>query len=127
MKWNIFLHTTPLINITKETHIQFCIRYSWQGFTQMHIIHAWSQKSKDTYYLQFFIQMSVWQPWMNCWPLQAKVKAGRQERDKETKRVSRHMEEKQTKAASEDKQRIALLVKRVKELENQVGKGTVGA
>ncbi|XP_052283631.1 restin homolog isoform X2 [Dreissena polymorpha] len=59
--------------------------------------------------------------------LEAKVKAGRHEKDLETKRVSKHMEEKQNKAASEDKQRIALLVKRVKELESAAGKGTGAA
>ena len=49
----------------------------------------------------------------------------RQDKEKESKRVSRHMEEKQQKATSEDKQRIAVLVKRVKELEAQTGKGVV--
>ena len=39
--------------------------------------------------------------------------------------MSRHLEEKQQKTASEDKQRIAMLVKRVKELESKAGKGTV--
>ena len=62
---------------------------------------------------------------MSQYPSQVKVKAGRHEKDKESKRVSRHMEEKQVKATTEDKQRIQLLVKRVKELENQLGKGTV--
>ncbi|XP_052794090.1 early endosome antigen 1-like isoform X2 [Mya arenaria] len=59
--------------------------------------------------------------------LEVKVKAGRHEKDKESKRVSRHMEEKQQKASTEDKQRIQLLVKRVKELENQLGKGVAVA
>ncbi|WAR00396.1 KN14I-like protein [Mya arenaria] len=59
--------------------------------------------------------------------LEVKVKAGRHEKDKESKRVSRHMEEKQQKASTEDKQRIQLLVKRVKELENQLGKGVAAA
>ena len=53
------------------------------------------------------------------------MKANRLEKDKETKKMSRHLEEKQQKTASEDKQRIAMLVKRVKELESKAGKGTV--
>jgi hypothetical protein len=39
--------------------------------------------------------------------------------------MSRHLEEKQQKTANEDKQRITMLVKRVKELESKAGKGTV--
>ena len=40
--------------------------------------------------------------------------------------MSRHMEEKENKRAQEDKQRINMLVKRVKELEAKAGKGLVG-
>ena len=40
--------------------------------------------------------------------------------------MSRHMEETQQKRTQEDKQRINMLVKRVKELEAKVGKGMVG-
>lgn len=39
--------------------------------------------------------------------------------------MSRHMEEKENKRAHEDKQRINMLVKRVKELEAKAGKGMV--
>ncbi|XP_053405776.1 uncharacterized protein LOC123566477 isoform X3 [Mercenaria mercenaria] len=56
--------------------------------------------------------------------LEAKLKAHRMEKDKDAKKMSRHLEEKQQKTASEDKQRIAMLVKRVKELESKAGKGT---
>ncbi|XP_060607664.1 nuclear anchorage protein 1-like [Ruditapes philippinarum] len=56
--------------------------------------------------------------------LEAKLKANRLEKDKETKKMSRHLEEKQQKTANEDKQRITMLVKRVKELESKAGKGT---
>ena len=39
--------------------------------------------------------------------------------------MSRHMEEKEQKRSQEDKQRINMLVKRVKELEAKAGKGMV--
>ena len=39
--------------------------------------------------------------------------------------MSRHMEEKENKRAKEDKQRINMLVKQVKELEAKAGKGMV--
>ena len=57
---------------------------------------------------------------------QAKVKSGRLDKEKEAKKMSRHMEEKENKRAQEDKQRISMLVKRVKELEAKAGKGMVG-
>ena len=53
------------------------------------------------------------------------MKSGRQDKEKEAKKMSRHMEEKEQKRSQEDKQRINMLVKRVKELEAKVGKGVV--
>ncbi|KAL3866569.1 hypothetical protein ACJMK2_043857, partial [Sinanodonta woodiana] len=55
--------------------------------------------------------------------LEAKLKSQRQDKDADVKKMSRHLEESEKKRASDDKQRINMLVKRVKELEVAAGKG----
>ncbi|KAK3604681.1 hypothetical protein CHS0354_009292 [Potamilus streckersoni] len=55
--------------------------------------------------------------------LEAKLKSQRQDKDADVKKMSRHLEEAEKKRASDDKQRINMLVKRVKDLEAAAGKG----